>query len=761
MKYRIVLILSFFTFIGGHKNLIAQSDFYDVNAIQEIKLYFSESNWDELLDSLYVQGLNNRLTGNVMINGTIFYEVGVRYKGFSSFSTARVKNPFNISLDYIYENQDYEGYNKIKLSNVIQDPSFVRAVLSYEVARKYMPSSEANYANVYVNDTLIGLYSNVEAVNKEFLDNHFDSRGNTFIKCNPESLDLNGENSNLSDTPGTDVTNYYSFYDLKSDDLNDWYDLVEFIDTLNQSPSNIESLLNVDRALWMHAFNYSVINFDSYVGYAQNYYLYQDDNGRFNPILWDLNMSFASYRLTDASDQWDGFTIAEAMVIDPLQHINSVSIQPRPLIRNLLSNDTFKRMYLAHIRTIIEENFTNQDYAVRAQAMQTLISTSVIADTNKFYSDADFTNNLTATVSDLVDYPGITELMDARTTYLTNYTGFLGAPVISTIENYPINTTAGDDVWITAKVVDASLSVMLAYRFSERDVFTVVSMLDDGTQNDGISGDSIYGAMIPNISNVVQYYLYAENDSTGIFSPERAAYEYYTLESNIAFQDLAINEVMASNSFTQTDESGDYDDWIELYNNTEYKISTSGMYLSDDQNVLNKWELPDVVIYPGNYFIVWADEDTTQSSVHANFKMDKDGDSLWLSYENGTVIDSLIFNEQYDVSTIGRYPNGYGSFIEMIPTFDTKNDESDVALLNDDAYIYPNPASDVFYLKMNQDSDVQINIYSMDGRMIVPEQLTNGEGLITLNTSQLSNGIYLIHLVYDDKELTKKVIITK
>lgn len=753
--------MSFFTFIGGHKNLIAQSDFYDVNTIQEVRLYFSESNWDELLDSLYIEGLNNRLTGDVMINDSMFYNVGVRFKGFSSFSTARVKNPFNISLDYVYNNQNYEGYNKIKLSNVIQDPSFVREVLSYEVARKYMPSSEANYANVYVNDTLIGLYSNVEAVNKDFLDNHFDSRGNTFIKCNPESLDLNGENSNLSNSPGSNVANYYSFYDLKSDNTNDWYDLLELIDTLNQSPLNIESLLNVDRTLWMHAFNYTLINFDSYVGYAQNYYLYQDDNGRFNPVLWDLNMSFASYRLTDASDQWDGFTIAEAMTIDPLQHINSVSVQPRPLIRNLLSNDTFKRMYLAHIRTIVEENFTNQDYAVRAQNMQNLINTSVILDTNKFYSDADFINNLTSTVSDLVDYPGITELMDARTIYLTNYTGFLGAPVISNIENSPLNSTAGDDVWITAKVVDAPLNVLLAYRFSESDAFTVISMVDDGTHNDGISGDSIYGVLIPNISNVVHYYLYAENDSTGRFSPERAAYEYYVLESNIAFKDLAINEVMASNSFTQTDESGDYDDWIELYNNTEYKISTSGMYLSNDQNALNKWELPDVVIYPGDYFIVWADEDTTDSAIHTNFKLDKTGDSLWLSYADGTVIDSLIFDEQYDVSTIGRYPNGTGNFIEMIPTYDAMNEQSDAALLNDDVFLYPNPASDVFYLKMNQDSDVQFNMYSMDGRMIIPEQETNGEGLITINASHLSGGVYLIHLLYDGKELTKKVIITK
>ena len=43
-------------------------------------------------------------------------------------------------------------------------------MLAYEVARNYMPASRANFANVYVNDTLQGLYVNVEDVGKDFLE---------------------------------------------------------------------------------------------------------------------------------------------------------------------------------------------------------------------------------------------------------------------------------------------------------------------------------------------------------------------------------------------------------------------------------------------------------------------------------------------------------------------------------------------------------------------------------------------------------------
>jgi len=229
----------------------AQETFYHTDTIQEIKIYFEQSNWDELLDQHYVAGEKERLLCSVEINGELLDSVGIRYKGFSSVSVDRAKNPFNIKLDYIKKDQKYAGIDKIKLSNVIQDPSFLREVLSYEIGRKYMPASQANYANVYINDVFWGLYTNVEAVNKEFLSKHYGSNDNAFFKGNPAQLDFSGENSNLGNSHGTDTTDYYPYYDIESD--YGWTELYEFIDILNEEPNDIESILNVDRTLWMHA----------------------------------------------------------------------------------------------------------------------------------------------------------------------------------------------------------------------------------------------------------------------------------------------------------------------------------------------------------------------------------------------------------------------------------------------------------------------------------------------------------------------------
>ena len=129
--------------------------FYDENTIQDIRIVFSQTNWDALLDAAeptdaYVQATS------ITINGTVINNVGVKYKGNSTYSASQVKNPFHIELD-TYKDHIYQGYTDIKLSNIAKDPSFVREVLSYSILRKYMHAPLSNYANVYVNGSLMGL----------------------------------------------------------------------------------------------------------------------------------------------------------------------------------------------------------------------------------------------------------------------------------------------------------------------------------------------------------------------------------------------------------------------------------------------------------------------------------------------------------------------------------------------------------------------------------------------------------------------------
>lgn len=743
-----VLMCSFST------NSNAQNDFYDNNAIREIRLYFNQPNWAQQLDSLFIAGQEERLLASLTIDGVQFDSVGVRYKGFSSVDTAFIKNPFNIDLDYVISGQDYQGITKLKLGNVIHDPSFVREVLSYEIARKYMPASNANYANVFVNDILIGLYNNVQAVNKNFAETYFGIRSNSFFKGNPEVLEYPlGSNANLQ-YYGMDTTSYYPYYSLESDD--GWTDLLGLVNTLNNQTDSIANVLNVDRTLWMHAFNYSLVNLDSYIGYSQNYYLYQDQNKRFNPILWDLNMSIASFRLSDGGTSAisGGISIPQAKNLNPCGLL-TYSVSPRPLIKNIIQDPTQKRMYLAHIRTIVNENFVSGEYYSRAQQLQAMIDTCVQNDFNKFYSYTDFTNNLNVTVggsSGMIQYPGIQDFIEGRTTYLSNYSGFQGAPTIDILSD---TLVTANNVWISAKI-DFPDSCFLAYRYGVYDIFNKVKMYDDGAHNDGLAGDSIFGASISN-SVLIQYYMYAENATAGIFSPERAEYEFHTIQQ-IDPSSVVINEFMADNQSYVTDNAGEYEDWIELYNNSSVDYNLSGLHLSDDKSNLMKWPFPDTLIKANDYLIIWADNDEEQEGLHANFKLSKSGEAIYLSYSAENILDSISYSVQIPDLSTGRYPNGTGPFGSMTPTLSSANSPISVDEISysPEIKIYPNPTQGLLNIESEGSKKPidTVEIFDMYGKMAL--RLTPGSNPASIDLSGLTKGIYIIRI---DTELVKRIIV--
>lgn len=71
-------------------------------------------------------------------------------------------------------------------------------------------------------------------------------------------------------------------------------------------------------------------------------------------------------------------------------------------------------------------------------------------------------------------------------------------------------------------------------------------------------------------------------------------------------QEIAINEIMASNSKTISDNYGDYEDWIEIFNYGSEPVNLENYGLSDDPGNLFRWVFPPVVVEPGDYLLVWA-----------------------------------------------------------------------------------------------------------------------------------------------------------
>lgn len=292
MKKTFLSLFFFLTFCG----LFAQK-LYDNTVIHNIEIQFAFNDWKTKMDAatklpsdLYTVALWCK------IDGEKYDSVGVKFKGNSSYNANNKKNPLHIALDFVKGKQDHKGTVDLKLATGYSDPTFIREALSYSILSNYMDCSRTSFANVYINGKKYGFYTNVESVSKRFMDDRFGEKDGVIVKCTPVTFSGGGGASGFCTLKylGKDSSLYKSKYDMKTP--GGYKDLIELCDTLTNKPAAIEKVLDVNRALWMLAFNNLFVNLDSYTGtFCQNYYLYKDKSNRFLPILWDLNMSFNGF----------------------------------------------------------------------------------------------------------------------------------------------------------------------------------------------------------------------------------------------------------------------------------------------------------------------------------------------------------------------------------------------------------------------------------------------------------------------------------
>lgn len=716
-------------------------DLYDISNITEISITFDDANWDATMDTYYANDLDELLYGSCIINGISYDSVGVAFKGNSTYSANNDKNPLKIKLADIYDLQNHQGYRTLKLSSGKNDPSFVREVLSYEIGRQYMDMPLSNYAKVTINGDYYGLFSCSESINGDFMEKRFYcDRDNTRIKCNPESV-MGSSGSSLMYL-GADSALYYSLYELKSD--YGWGDLVDLTNYIENNTATIETYLDVDRALWMLAFNNVLSNLDSYTGpFRQNYYLIKDDNGRMFPIIWDLNESIGGFEMVNSGGGPPG-GVTDLTEMDP--YIRETD-NTYPLIHYLFSIPRYRKMYMAHLRTMVDENLSSGDYLTRAQELQTIIDAEVQADPNAIYTYSEFTTNLNSQVgAGMGATYGISQILGGRETFLTGHADYsLLDPTISNVSSSLSNPVANSIVTITADIADANYAY-LGYRFYKADAFQKLEMFDDGLHNDGAAGDGTYGVDVAIGAADMQYYVYAENNDAAKFEPQRAEHEFYELTLSSG---LVINEIMPSNINTAADQDGEFDDWVEFYNNTGTDIDMGGYFLTDDITIYNKWIFPIGTVIPANdYLIVWCDNDILQTGLHAGFKLTSAGETVLLSDASGNPINEVTFPNLQNNLTFGRFANGTGGFIEMVPTFNAQNSFSAIGIEEEvkadlNVIIFPNPTTDQFNIAINVDEILFLEIYDLSGRLVHNEWVYSNN---QINVSALNSGTYILRI---------------
>jgi hypothetical protein len=275
-----------------------------------------------------------------------------------------------------------------------------------------------------------------------------------------------------------------------------------------------------------------------------------------------------------------------------------------------------------------------------------------------------------------------------------------------------------------------------------------------------------------------------------------------------AYAPIRINEVSAGNTI-YVNEYYKKNDWIELYNPTDVTLNVAGLYVSDNPEKPQKYQIPagnpeiQTVIKPGGKLIIWCDKLESEdliytnmplgmvregiyfSNNHTSFKLSNDegkNQEVILTWSEEFIANNQAYFEQHPSmkyfadhivyqahkgdQTVGRYPDGGNNFYIMNrPTIGQTNSlhTYDKYIGKDTGIIVEEPDDIVPILARNEDqisirlagtqliiqgeaTTATLDIYSIAGLQQQQFTIDLTSGTATVSTGDLPAGIYIANV---------------
>lgn len=672
---------------------------------------------------------------NGNINDTI-YDVGFRLRG--NTSRWAQKKSFKVSFNSFDPGRKFYGLEKMNLNGEHNDPSVIRSKLCWDLFHDFkIPAPRSNHVEVYINHNYYGLYINVEHIDENFVLSRFGNNQGNLYKCLwPADLDYLGPNPDDYKLMHGDRR----VYELKTNKAEDDYsDLAHLIQIINNTPqenfiSELDKVFNVYDYLKIIAIDIITGNWDGYIYNKNNFYLYKNTKtGKFEYIPYDTDNTFGI--------DWMNISWATRDIYQWQQGGDEV----RPLYTRLMNTPEFRDQYSYYLKKFINEYSDDSIFFPKIDKIKNMILPYV--ENDPFYpldygfTTGDFINSYVTALGGHVPIGLKTYISLRNTTALQQIIQNNISPIIKYIND---KITPDKDLQITAFIEDDddNPEVNVLYKINDGSIISE-EIFDDGEHGDGYANDNFYGGLITNIpvNSTISYQISASDiyNNNSIMPFEPIIVQLF----QSANENLFINEFLASNDNNIADDFGEYDDWIEIFNADENAVWLGDKYLSDNFDKPDKWQLPDVIIQPGEFILIWADNDNEQGQYHTNFKLDKDGEEIGIFDSETTgyfLLDSVVFNEQSTDISFGRNPDGGINWMFYNdPTPGISNLKSDIKIFNsiDKNFIaFPNPV-DNGMLYFNK--TVNVRIFNSLGQLMISKN-----HIEKLDVDILPKGFYLI-----------------
>jgi len=270
----------------------AASVFYDPLAISQVELTHTAGyptlNYDLLNTNTYQHAdIKITLAGKPAVTLT---NVGVRLKGQASRGDS--KYPMKVKFDAFVPKQLFLGLKRMTLNNMVQDPSFIHEATAYKLYREAgVPAPRTGFAKVKVEGASMGLYLNIESVDKVFAARWYPSTAH--IYAGPYNCDITPYNScyeaTTGDTNRGDLNNAGNAHNLHG---QEWW-------------NSINNYADMSRIIKLMAADVFMSNWDGYTDAVQNnHFSHFDANGKLTIIPWGLDQTFTADPWAEL--KWDG-----------------------------------------------------------------------------------------------------------------------------------------------------------------------------------------------------------------------------------------------------------------------------------------------------------------------------------------------------------------------------------------------------------------------------------------------------------------------
>lgn len=392
--------------------------------VHTIRLTFQQPNYWDTLSYYYNRGDEQYILARAEVNGTLMDSVGVRFKGNSSFTYPGVKKSFKIAFDE-YKSFKWDGVKAVHLNNSWGDPTMMREKVILDFCRDNgVHAPRANYVQLFINDSLWGLYSLIENVDKTFLKARLGTSDGNLFKAVDDFRAVPPGEEILSDFRwfGTAESLYTKRYELKTDgSTTAWPQLLALLDDIHNAANPVEAMQETAYIETLYkAFATDLLfgNLDSYCGSGRNFYFYfTKATGKVSWIMWDVGLGLGVYPSG----------VARTENISMLFRSNDTL---RPLATRLFDTPALRAAYLNQVCQFANGPFHPTALAAHIDSIATVIRPFVYADPHCMYTPLQFETNIqtdiTADGGGSTKKPGLKSFISARATSVQSQLATLG-----------------------------------------------------------------------------------------------------------------------------------------------------------------------------------------------------------------------------------------------------------------------------------------------------------------------------------------------